>query len=50
MAIIQVPFFLGGATESAYVIERSIMLDGSADHLTLTPSFDASNNTKVTFS
>ena len=50
MAIIQAPFFLGGATESAYAIEQSIMLDGSADYLTLTPSFDASNNTKVTFS
>ena len=50
MAIIQAPFFLGGATESAYVIEQSIMLDGSADYLTLTPSFDASNNNKVTFS
>ena len=50
MAIIQAPFFLGGATESAYAIEQSIMLDGSADYLTLTPSFDVSNNTKVTFS
>ena len=50
MAIIQAPFFLVGAAESAYAIEQSIMLDGSADYLTLTPSFDASNNTKVTFS
>lgn len=42
--------FFASASEEAYVIQDSVMLDGSADYLTLTPSFDALDNTKVTFS
>jgi hypothetical protein len=49
MAIIQAPFFLGGATESAYVIEQSLMFDGVADYLKLTP-VTAGSTSKATYS
>ena len=42
--------FFASTSDTAYIIEDSVMLDGSADYLTLTPSFDALDNTKVTFS
>ena len=49
MAIIQAPFFLGGATGSGYTIENSIMLDGGADYLVRDP-FTAGDRKTFTFS
>tara|TARA_R100000995_G_scaffold62475_1_gene32076 strand:- start:446 stop:3643 length:3198 start_codon:yes stop_codon:yes gene_type:complete len=42
--------FFASTSDTAYTIQDSVMLDGSADYLTLTPSFNALDNTKVTFS